>query len=99
MANFIIRRLIQTVIILLIVSIIVFTIMHLLPGDPVRIMLGDDATKEEVNKLTKELGLDQPLWLQYYHWVLNVLHGDLGTSISYREKVGDLINRSLPISF
>lgn len=99
MLTFIVRRLLQTVIILFIVSIIVFLIMHLLPGDPVSIMLGDQASKEEIARLRTELGLDKPLGVQYADWLLQVLQGNLGRSISYNESVGKLISERLPASF
>jgi len=98
MTAYIIRRLIQTVIILLIVTMIVFLIMHLLPGDPVRIMLGDDATPEQVELMRKELGLDRPLPVQYLSWLGDVLKGDLGRSIAYRMDVNDLVKQRLPIT-
>jgi len=99
MLTFIVRRLIMTIAILFIVSLIVFTIMHLLPGDPVAIMLGDQASVEEIERLRTELGLDKPLPVQYANWLLDVLHGDLGRSISYNEDVGRLIRERLPITF
>jgi peptide/nickel transport system permease protein len=99
MLTFIVRRLIMTIAILFIVSLIVFTIMHLLPGDPVAIMLGDQASVEEIERLRTELGLDKPLPVQYANWLLDVLHGDLGRSISYNEDVGQLVRDRLPITF
>ncbi|WP_276352188.1 ABC transporter permease [Cohnella caldifontis] len=99
MLTFIVRRLIMTIAILFIVSLIVFTIMHMLPGDPVAIMLGDQASVEEIERLRTELGLDKPLPVQYADWLLNVLQGDLGRSISYNEDVGQLVRDRLPISF
>ena len=61
-------------------------------------MLGSDATKEEIDALRSELGLDKPVLIQYGNWLLNVLHGDLGKSIMYREDVVGLIKRRLPIT-
>jgi len=98
MATFITRRLIQTVIILILLSMMVFAIMHLLPGDPVAIMLGDQASVEEMERLRSELGLDRPLHVQYLDWLSGLLRGDLGRSIVYNEDVADLVRTRLPVS-
>jgi peptide/nickel transport system permease protein len=98
-ATFIVRRLLQTVLILFIVSLFVFLIMHMLPGDPVAIMLGDQAGVEEVEKMRKELGLDLPIWRQYVNWLVKAVQGDFGRSITYNEEIRDLIVKRLPISF
>jgi peptide/nickel transport system permease protein len=99
MTTFIIRRLIQTIFVLILVSIIAFLILHLLPGDPARIMLGPEASQEQINALKHQLWLDRPLIVQYLHWFLNLLHGDFGTSMSYHEDVGRLIATHLPVTF
>jgi peptide/nickel transport system permease protein len=99
MFTFIVRRLFQTIVILFIVSILVFSLMHMLPGDPVSIMLGDNATQEEVEHLRQELGLDKPLPLQYANWIGDLLRGDLGESISLNEDVNELMKQRLPVSF
>lgn len=98
MATFIVRRLIQTVVILFLLSILVFAIMHLLPGDPVAIMLGDQASVEEINRLRSELGLDRPVPIQYLDWLFGLFRGDLGRSIVYNEDVADLVRTRLPVS-
>jgi peptide/nickel transport system permease protein len=99
MFTFIVRRLFQTIVILFIVSILVFSLMHLLPGDPVSIMLGDNATQEEVEHLRQELGLDKSLPLQYANWIGDLLRGDLGQSISLNEDVNELMKQRMPVSF
>jgi peptide/nickel transport system permease protein len=73
--------------------------MHLLPGDPVSIMLGDNATQEEVEHLRQELGLDKSLPLQYANWIGDLLSGDLGQSISLNEDVNELMKQRMPVSF
>jgi ABC-type dipeptide/oligopeptide/nickel transport system permease component len=75
------RRLLLAVPVLFGVSVLVFSVLHLAPGDPAAIMLGAQATKEDVQRLHRDLGLDQPLVIQYLHWVGQVLRGDLGRSI------------------
>jgi peptide/nickel transport system permease protein len=68
-------------------SIVIFIFIHLIPGDPIYVMLGDEATPDQVDALRTRLGLDRPLYLQYFYWAGNVLQGDLGTSIFFQEPV------------
>jgi ABC-type dipeptide/oligopeptide/nickel transport system permease component len=75
------RRLFLAVPVLFGVSVLVFSVLHLAPGDPAAIMLGAQATKEDVQRLHRDLGLDQPLVIQYLHWIGQVARGDLGRSI------------------
>lgn len=75
------RRLLLAVPVLFGVSVLVFAVLHLAPGDPAAIMLGAQATKEDVERLHRDLGLDQPLVIQYVRWIGHVLQGDLGRSI------------------
>lgn len=98
MRAYIIRRLLITVVVVIIVSFFVFSLIHLTPGDPARIMLGLEASKEEVDALRAELWLDRPLMVQYGHWLSNFVQGDFGNSIRYGEPVVDLLARRLPIS-
>lgn len=87
MLAYTIKRLLTLLPTLLAASILVFLFIHLIPGDPAAILLGDAATPEDVAELTREMGLDQPLWTQYLLWLGNVLQGDLGTSVFFREPV------------
>jgi len=73
----------------------VFVLMHSLPGDPVKIFLGDSATPEQVEYYTKEFGLDQPLYVQYFSWINGLLHGELGRSITYKLDVKNLMLQRL----
>lgn len=98
MAAYIIQRLLQTVVVLVIVTFICFLLIHIIPGDPVLALLGLDATPEEAKNLRTELWLDRPMMVQYFHWLGNVLQGDLGTSIQYRESVAGMIMKRLPIT-
>jgi len=75
------RRLLLAVPVLFGVSVLVFAVLHLAPGDPAAIMLGAQATKEDVERLHRDLGLDQPLVIQYFRWIGQVARGDLGRSI------------------
>src|SRR4051812_1756231 len=78
------------------VSIIVFVVLRLLPADPLGMMLPPNATRADSEALQKAFGLDKSLPEQYWIWLRNALHGDLGQSIQYREPVTQLIGRALP---
>lgn len=99
MLAYIARRLMQTVLVLIFVSVIVFSLLHLIPGDPALVILGDQATPEQIEALHRELLLDQPLWIQYLNWAGDVLQGNLGRSVSYKQSVTDLLATRLPITF
>jgi peptide/nickel transport system permease protein len=98
MLRFIGGRLLGTVPVIVILSIGVFLMLHLTPGDPVQIMLGQDADPQAVAALRAELGLDQPLPIQYVRWAGNALHGDLGRSIRTNQPVTDAIVSRLPVT-
>ncbi len=99
MGTFIIRRLMQTVVVLIVVSFFAFLLLHLIPGDPVVTMLGQEASQAQIDALRTELGLDRPFMVQYVNWLFNVVQGNFGKSIIYSEKVTDLIITRLPITF
>ena len=90
------RRLVQMIPVLIGVSLIAFYMIHLIPGDPARNMLGPRATPERIAALRHELGLDQPLWIQYGRFLAGVVHGDFGRSLYYRQAVGPLVLDRLP---
>jgi peptide/nickel transport system permease protein len=98
MLGFIGGRLLGTVPVIVILSIGVFLMLHLTPGDPVQIMLGQDADPQAVAAVRAELGLDQPLPIQYVRWAGNALHGDLGRSIRTNQPVSDAIVSRLPVT-
>ena len=85
--GYVVRRLLLAVPVLFGVSVLVFAVLHLAPGDPAAIMLGAQATAEDVARLRRDLGLDQPLVVQYAHWMSHVLRGDLGRSIPLGREV------------
>lgn len=80
---------------LFITTFIVFSLILLIPGDPVLAILGDSATHEKVEELRSQLGLDQPVILQYFHWLNNALHGDLGRSIFTGQLVDQAVMQHL----
>jgi peptide/nickel transport system permease protein len=94
--KFVIRRLLLTIPILFLVSLLAFSLIHMIPGDPARVILGEEATPEAYQALREELGLDQPILVQYFSWLGKVLQGDLGLSITDRVPVIELIAQRLP---
>ena len=96
---FIARRLLLTIPTLLVMSLVVFLIIRLVPGDPVRTMLGFRATDANVFELRHQLGLDQSLFVQYGTWLSRLLHGDLGTDIVSHAPLAELLSQRLPVTF
>jgi peptide/nickel transport system permease protein len=90
------RRLTQLLAVLFVVSVIVFTLVRLIPGDPASVQLGSEATPQALADLRRDMGLDRSLWIQYGLWVRNVLRGDLGQSWVSKQSPGALIRRFLP---
>jgi len=92
--SYLARRLLLLVPVLVGVSVVVFLVLHLSPGDPAEIMLGSQATQEDLARLRHELGLTEPLHVQYVHWVAHVARGDLGRSLWMKRPVLDeVLNR------
>lgn len=87
MLAYIFKRILTLVPTLVAASILVFLFIHLIPGDPAAVLLGDLATPEEIAALTHEMGLDKPIWQQYIAWFSNVLQGDLGNSLFFKTPV------------
>ncbi|PYN48293.1 MAG: hypothetical protein DME00_12440 [Candidatus Rokuibacteriota bacterium] len=87
MRRYVVRRLLLLVPVLLGVSVIIFMVLHLAPGDPAEIMLGSQATQADLERLRAELGLTEPLYVQYVHWLGLVARGDLGHSIWMKRPV------------
>ncbi len=98
MSVFILRRLALTVIVLVLVSFLSFLLIHIMPGDPAATMLGLDARPEQIQALRHDLWLDRPFFIQYGHWMGNVLHGDLGTSLMYKDPISSIFAQRLPIT-
>lgn len=81
MAQYIFRRVISLIPILIVVAVVDFIIIHLTPGDPAAVMLGSEATETDLANLREQLGLNLPIYIQFGKWILGVLQGDLGRSI------------------
>jgi len=97
--TYIIRRLLQVIPVLLIASIITFSLMHLVPGDPVIMMLGDDATAEDIAHMRRIMGLDRPIPVQYVEWMGGLFRGDFGRSLRDNREVLPTIISRIPASF
>lgn len=88
---YIVRRLFSMIPTFLLAAVLVFFFMHLIPGDPASVMLGDMATVDQVEMLREEMGLNKPLYVQFAKWFVGVLKGDLGKSIFFEKPVLDVI--------
>ncbi|MFD2616148.1 ABC transporter permease [Terrilactibacillus laevilacticus] len=96
MGKYILKRLFSLIPIIIGISIIVFLIIHLVPGDPASIILGNNATPEAIKALNAKLGLDKPLIVQYFDWVVHLIQGNFGTSVQTDQSVlPTLINKFL----
>ena len=96
MTQYIIRRFLQMIPIAFGILTLVFSLIHLIPGDPAIQIAGEGARPEDVVAIRKALGLDQPLWTQYVHYLAGVFRGDLGTSFQTNEKVTVQIRQRYP---
>jgi glutathione transport system permease protein len=96
MARYALLKLLYAIPTLLSVLILVFVLTRVIPGDPAQLILGDQATPEAIANLRDQLGLNQPIWLQFLHFLVGVLHGDFGTSIVSGQSVVSLAANVLP---
>jgi peptide/nickel transport system permease protein len=96
--QFILRRLAQMIPVLFGITLVVFALLQLIPGDPVQTMLGLQARPESVAALRQELGLDRPLWEQYLRYLGNVITFDLGNSLKFKVSVASLLGKRLEVS-
>ncbi|MEZ5652820.1 MAG: ABC transporter permease [Burkholderiaceae bacterium] len=91
MKAYLLKRLLSVIPVLFIVSTVVFLIIHLTPGDPAAVMLGDEASQEQLTELRRQLGLDLPMHEQYVSWITHALRGDLGQSFFMHQSVMEAI--------
>ena len=96
MTRFLLRRLLLTIPVLIGVATLVFSLIHLIPGDPVQAMLGDSASPQDVAALRDRLGLNRPLYVQYVGFMKGAVTGDLGTSLRTNQKVTAAITERMP---
>lgn len=99
MLRYLLRRLLLTVPVLIGVATLVFSLIHLVPGDPVQAMLGESASPADIAQLRDRLGLNRPLYVQYGAFVTGVLAGDLGTSLRTNQPVTEAIAERMPATF
>lgn len=95
MKKYLIRRLLTLIPVLFIVSIVIFTLIHLTPGDPAAMMLGDQAEDAAIAELRESMGLNDPLPIQYFRWISDVFHGDLGESIFIKGSMTEILKSHL----
>jgi len=96
LTGYVLRRLAQSIIVLLLVTVIVFTMLHELPGGTARAVLGERATNTSIEEFNREHSLDKPLPVQYWKWLSAVVQGDLGFSYKQNEPVSQLLEDRLP---
>ncbi|WP_284037822.1 ABC transporter permease [Neobacillus sp. 114] len=97
--KFLLRRLMYVIPMLIVTTLIVFSLILIIPGDPALALLGDNATEEKLALLRSQLGLDQPVLIQYWNWLTNAVQGDLGRSLFTGEIVSDAVYSRLGITF
>ncbi len=98
MGKYILKRLGTSILIIFLVSVFSFSLMHILPGDPVRISLGESVTEEKIQQVREQYNLNKPILEQYFLWIRGILKGNFGRSLLYDEDVTALIRSKLPIT-
>lgn len=98
MKKYLFWRVMQIIPVLLLISMFVFGLLYM-AGDPVALMLPEDATQEQVDSLRASLGLDQPFYVQYFHFVGDLLRGDFGYSYRYNQPALPIVLERLPATF
>ena len=96
--KYVVRKILTTILTLLAVTFFVFLSFHVISGDPATSMLGTEATPQKVAALQEELGLNDPVLVQYGRWAAGLLHGDMGTSYSYRMPVTGMVANKIPVT-
>ncbi len=96
MTTYVLRRLLLMLPVAFLVTVGVFMLIHLTPGDPALILLGEDRSPQAIADIHKQLGLDQPIYVQYGLWLGRMAHGDLGRSITTHQPVSTAITERLP---
>ena len=95
MLGYLLRRVLSAIPVMGVVALFVFLLLRLTPGDPAAILAGDNATPEQLERIRISLGLNQPLYAQFFTWIGSLLHGDLGTSLSSSQPVLKLIGQRI----
>lgn len=98
MWNYVLRRTLLLIPIFFVISVVIFSLIHLVPGDPVDSLLGPGSAVADRDIMIRRLGLDQPLPVQYFTWMKNFLSGDMGQSITEKQPVSDMIFYNMPFT-
>jgi ABC-type dipeptide/oligopeptide/nickel transport system permease component len=96
MSNFLIKRLAGTVPVMLLISLLVFSLIHAAPGDPTLMLLGEEATAQDIARAKERWGLDQPFYVQYVKFLASAASGDFGKSFKFAEPVTNVIKQRIP---
>lgn len=96
MVKYVAKRVLISILLVFLVSVFAFSLMHILPGDPARLVLGEDAKQEDVDALREKLNLNKPLIEQYVLWITGALQGDFGDSVMYNRPVSTILAERLP---
>src|SRR3982074_2716354 len=98
MLNFLGKRIVQLIPTLFFVSVLIFSLQHLLPGDPALVMAGEERDPHVIAQIRAQYRLDRPIPVQYFYWVKGVLAGDFGESLRIKVPVRELIAQKLPVT-
>lgn len=95
MLTYVLKRVLSTIPVMVIVAVLVFLLLRLAPGDPAAVIAGDYATAEDVERIRSQLGLNDPMFVQLWRWILQLASGDLGTAIFSKKPVMELIGQRI----
>src|SRR6185503_17370550 len=98
MLTFLAKRIVQLIPTLFFVSVLIFSLQQLLPGDPAMIMAGEDRDPEVIEQIRKQYRLDQPIPVQYVYWIKGVFTGDLGEPMRFKQPVLALVLQKFPVT-
>src|SRR6266851_3078151 len=98
MLTFFGKRLVQLIPTLFFVSLIIFSLQQLLPGDPAMVMAGEERDPAVIEQIRRQYRLDRPVYVQYFYWINGVIHGDLGESMRIKVPVRELVLEKLPVT-
>ena len=96
MAKNILARILQAILVMLGVALLIFIMLRIVPGDTIVTMMGEHAKLETIERMTRELGLDQPVYVQFWRYITGALRGDFGTSYALNRSVSELIGLAFP---
>ena len=97
--RYVLKKVFMMALTLVVVSVCVFLAFHVIPGDPATRLLGTQGTPAQVEALREQMGLNDPLYQQYFRWAVSFIQGDLGTSYVYSQPVSSMLASKIPITF